>query len=47
METSSISTGTRPHYNGKKNIKVHLLLYSGNLYQKRLRVAFIKKLEMN
>ena len=34
-----------PHYNGKKKIlEVHLLLFSGNLYQKRLRVAFIKKI---
>ncbi len=42
---AAISTGTRPHYNGKKKIlEVHLLLFSGNLYQKRLRVAFIKKI---
>ncbi len=42
---AAISTGIRPHYNGKKQIlEVHLLLFSGNLYQKRLRVAFIKKI---
>ena len=42
---AAISTGTRPHYNGKKKIlEVHLLFFSGNLYQKRLRVAFIKKI---
>ncbi|MDC3023866.1 bifunctional riboflavin kinase/FAD synthetase [Alphaproteobacteria bacterium] len=40
-----ISTGYRPHYEGKKKIlEVHLLLYSGNLYQKRLRVAFVEKI---
>ena len=42
---AAISTGTRPHYNGtKKILEVHLLLFSGNLYQKRLRIAFIKKI---
>ena len=41
----AISTGIRPHYNGKKKIlEVHLLFFAGNLYQKRLRVAFIKKI---
>ena len=28
----------------KKILEVHLLLYSGNLYQKRLRVAFVEKI---
>ena len=28
----------------KKILEVHLLFFSGNLYQKRLRVAFIKKI---
>ena len=42
---AAISTGTRPHYNGIKNIlEVHLLFFSGNLYKKRLRVAFIEKI---
>ena len=42
---AAISSGTRPHYNGtKKILEVHLLFFSGNLYQKRLRVAFIKKI---
>ncbi|MBV69099.1 MAG: riboflavin biosynthesis protein RibF [Pelagibacterales bacterium] len=42
---AAISTGTRPHYKGKKKIlEVHLLFFAGNLYQKRLRVAFIKKI---
>ena len=41
---AAISTGTRPHYRGTdKILEVHLLSFSGNLYQKRLRVAFIKK----
>ena len=42
---AAISSGIRPHYNGvKKNLEVHLLFFSGNLYQRRLRVAFIKKI---
>jgi len=42
---AAISTGIRPHYNGaKKILEVHLLFFSGNLYQRRLRVAFIKKI---
>ena len=41
---AAISTGIRPHYNGvKKILEVHLLFFSGNLYKKRLRVAFIEK----
>ncbi|MBF96185.1 MAG: Riboflavin biosynthesis protein RibF [Alphaproteobacteria bacterium MarineAlpha9_Bin4] len=42
---AAISSGIRPHYNGvKKILEVHLLYFSGNLYQKRLRVAFIEKI---
>ena len=42
---AAISTGTRPHYGGtKKILEVHLLFFSGNLYHKRLRIAFIKKI---
>ena len=42
---AAISSGVRPHYSGKKKIlEVHLLFFSGNLYEKRLRVAFIEKI---
>ena len=42
---AAISSGIRPHYHGvKKILEVHLLFFSGNLYQRRLRVAFIKKI---
>jgi len=42
---AAISSGVRPHYNGvKKILEVHLLFFSGNLYEKRLRVAFIEKI---
>ena len=46
---AAISTGTRPHYRGTdKILEVHLLSFSGNLHQKRLRVQpLLKKLEMN
>ncbi len=42
---AAISTGTRPHYSGIKEIlEVHLIFFSGNLYEKRIRVAFIEKI---
>ena len=42
---AAISSGIRPHYNGaKKILEVHLLFFSGNLYERRLRIAFIKKI---
>ncbi|MEC8100041.1 MAG: riboflavin kinase, partial [Pseudomonadota bacterium] len=42
---AAISTGRRPHYNGVKLVlEVHILFFSGNLYQKRLRVAFVQKI---
>ena len=42
---AAISSGTRPQYNGvEKILEVHLLNYNGNLYQKRLRVAFVQKI---
>ncbi len=42
---AAVSTGIRPQYNGNEKIlEVHILEYNGNLYQKRLRIAFIKKI---
>ena len=42
---AAISTGTRPQFNGKEKIlEVHIIDFNGILYQKRLRVAFIKKI---
>lgn len=42
---AAISTGTRPQYKGEEKIlEAHILDFTGNLYQKRLRVAFIKKI---
>ena len=42
---AAISSGIRPHYKGEKKIlEIHILDYEGNLYNKRLRVAFIKKI---
>ena len=42
---SAVSTGTRPHYNGKEEIlEVYIFNYSGNLYQKRIKVLFVEKI---
>ena len=42
---SAVSTGTRPHYDGKKEIlEVYIFNYSGNLYQKRIKVSFVDKI---
>ena len=42
---SAVSTGTRPQYNGVEEIlEVYIFNFSGNLYQKRIRVAFIEKI---
>ncbi len=42
---AAISSGIRPHYSGKKKIlEIHIINFSGNLYRKRLRVAFVKKI---
>ena len=42
---SAASTGTRPHYNGKEEIlEVFIFNYSGNLYQKRIKVLFVEKI---
>ena len=42
---AAISTGTRPHYKGEEKIlEVHLMEFSGNLYEKRIRVAFVIKI---
>ena len=41
----AISTGTRPQFNGiEKILEVHIIDFNGILYQKRLRVAFVKKI---
>ena len=41
----AVSTGTRPHYQGVEEIlEVYILNFSGNLYQKRIRVAFVSKI---
>ena len=45
LRMSAVSTGTRPHYNGKEEIlEVYVLNYSGNLYQKRIKVIFVEKI---
>ena len=42
---AAISSGIRPQYKGKEKIlEVHILNYTGNLYKKRLRVKFVKKI---
>ena len=42
---AAISTGFRPHYDGEtKILEVHILFFSANLYQKSIRVAFVKKI---
>ena len=42
---SAVSTGIRPQYNGIEEIlEVYIFNFSGNLYQKRIRVAFIEKI---
>ena len=41
----AVSKGTRPHYQGVEEIlEVYILNFSGNLYQKRIRVAFVSKI---
>ena len=41
----AVSTGIRPHYEGKEEIlEVYVINFSGNLYEKRIRVAFVKKI---
>ena len=45
LRMSAVSTGTRPHYNGKEEIlEVYIFNYSGNLYQKRIKVLFVEKI---
>ena len=45
LRMSAASTGTRPHYNGKEEIlEVYIFNYSGNLYQKRIKVLFVEKI---
>ena len=45
LRMSAVSTGTRPHYNGKEEIlEVYIFNYSGNLYQKRIKVSFVEKI---
>ncbi len=42
---SAVSSGTRPHYDGKEEVlEVYIFNYSGNLYQKRLKVLFVEKI---
>ncbi|MAJ24354.1 MAG: hypothetical protein CMP36_02470 [Rickettsiales bacterium] len=42
---SAVSTGVRPHYNGTEEIlEVYVFNYSGNLYQKRITVSFVRKI---
>ena len=45
LRMSAVSTGTRPHYEGKEEIlEVYIFNYSGNLYQKRIKVLFVEKI---
>ena len=45
LRMSAASTGTRPHYNGKEEIlEVYIFNYTGNLYQKRIKVLFVEKI---
>ena len=40
-----VSSGTRPHYNGVEEIlEVYIINYSGNLYGKKIKVAFVEKI---
>ena len=42
---SAASSGTRPHYNGIEEVlEVYIFNYSGNLYQKRIKVLFVEKI---
>ena len=42
---SAASSGVRPHYGGKEEIlEVYIFNYNGNLYQKRIKVAFVEKI---
>lgn len=42
---SAASSGIRPHYGGKEEIlEVYIFNYNGNLYQKRIKVAFVEKI---
>ena len=42
---SAVSSGVRPHYKGVEEIlEVYIFNFSGNLYQKRIRVAFVDKI---
>ena len=42
---SAASSGTRPHYDGKEEVlEVFIFNYSGNLYQKRIKVSFVEKI---
>ena len=42
---SAASTGVRPHYKGIEEIlEVYIFNFSGNLYQKRIRIAFVDKI---
>ncbi len=45
LRMSAISSGIRPHYNEKEEIlEVYIFNYSGNLYQKRIKVLFVEKI---
>ena len=42
---SAVSSGTRPHYDGKEEVlEVYIFNYNGNLYQKRIKVAFVERI---
>ena len=42
---AAVSTGYRPQFNGKeKLLEVHFLKFSCNVYHKRIRVVFVKKI---
>ena len=42
---SAVSTGVRPHFGeGERLLEAHLLDYKGDLYGKRIRVAFVSKI---
>ena len=47
MENECSIKWDKTHYGGKEEIlEVYIFNYTGNLYQKRIKVAFVEKLEM-
>ena len=45
LRMGAASTGTRPHFDGEEEIlEVYIFNYSGNLYQKRIKVLFVEKI---